>query len=279
MSSKSCIGALALASALTCSLIAAHAQDTARYPDLKGQWLRSSGVQWDPSKPPARGQQAPLTAEYQALYETSLKEQRLGGGQDYNPQVRCIPPGLPRAMIAYEPFEIVVTPEITYMRLQYMSEVRRIYTDGRDWPAVLPPAYAGTSIGRWVDADAAGGFGALEVETRGFKGPRLFENTGIPLHQDNASVIKERLYLDQADANLLHDDVTVIDHALTRPWTVTRDFRRAARTNWTEYECRENNNLVIIRGESYFVREDGYLMPMGKDQPPPDLRNFDVTGK
>jgi hypothetical protein len=275
MSSQSRIGALALASALTFSSIAAHAQDTARYPDLKGQWLRNSGVQWDPGKPPARGQQAPLTAEYQALYETSLKEQRLGGGQDYNPQVRCIPPGLPRAMIAYEPFEIVLTPQITYMRLQYMNELRRIYTDGRDWPAVLLPAYAGTSIGRWVDADAAGRFGALEVETRGFKGPRLFENTGIPLHQDNASVIKERLYLDKADANLLHDDVTVIDHALTRPWTVTRDFRRAATTNWIEYECRENNNLVIIRGESYFVREDGYLMPMGKDQPPPDLRNFE----
>jgi hypothetical protein len=246
---------------------------------LKGQWVRSSAVQWDPSKPPARGQQAPLTAEYQALYETSLNEQRLGGGQDYNPQVRCIPPGLPRAMIAYEPFEIVVTPETTYMRLNYMNELRRIYTDGRDWPAVLQPAYAGTSIGRWIDADASGRFGALEIETRGFKGPRLFENTGIPLHKDNASVIKERIYVDKADPNLLHDDVTVIDRALTRPWTVTRDYRRAAKTTWIEYECRENNNLVIIGGESYFVREDGYLMPMGKDQPPPDLRNFAPAAK
>jgi hypothetical protein len=55
---------------------------------------------------------------------------------------------------------------------------------------------------------------------------------------------------------------------------VTRSFRRAAKPVWIEYLCSENNNLVIIRGESYFVREDGYLMPMGKDQPPPDLRNF-----
>jgi hypothetical protein len=31
---------------------------------------------------------------------------------------------------------------------------------------------------------------------------------------------------------------------------------------------------VILRGESYFISQDGYLMPMSKNQPPPDLRNF-----
>ena len=36
----------------------------------------------------------------------------------------------------------------------------------------------------------------------------------------------ERIYLDKADRNLLHDDITVVDHALTRPWTVTKTYRR-----------------------------------------------------
>jgi hypothetical protein len=193
--------------------------------------------------------------------------------------VRCVPPGMPRAMIAYEPIEILVTPEITYMRLHFMGEFRRIYTDGRDWPRELQPSYIGTSIGRWIDSKGDGRYDALEIETRGFKGPRLIENTGIPLHHDDQTVIKERFSLDPADANLLHDEVTLIDHAFTRPWTVTRNFRRSAKPVWIEYLCSEHNNLVIIGGESYFVREDGYLMPMGKDQRPPDLRNFEQTAK
>ena len=51
--------------------------------------------------------------------------------------------------------------------------------------------------------------------------------------------------LDPADPDLLYDDVTLIDHAWTRPWSVTRSFRRAARPVWTEYLCGENNNLVL----------------------------------
>jgi hypothetical protein len=266
------IGVLALAAALAMTA-PARAFDDAQYPNLKGQWWRASGVQWDPTKPGARGQQAPLTAEYQAIYDARLKEQG-AGGQDYNPQVRCLPPGMPRAMIAYEPFEIIVTPEITYMAMLYMSEFRRVYTDGRDWPEILEPTFAGYSIGRWIDTDGSGHYDALQIETRGMKGPRVVENTGIPLHDDNQTIVKEQLYLDKADPNLLHDDITTIDHALSRPWSVTRDYRREGKTNWLEYVCTENNNLVNIGGHSYFVRADGYLMPMEKNEPPPDLRYF-----
>ena len=38
------------------------------------------------------------------------------GGQDYNPQASAYPSGMPRMMIAYEPMEFVVTPEVTYIR-------------------------------------------------------------------------------------------------------------------------------------------------------------------
>jgi hypothetical protein len=278
MLERSLIGALVLATALLMSTPGAHSQDAAKYPDLRGQWVRSGPVQWDTSKPPARGQLAPLTVEYQAIYDAALADQATGG-QSYNPQVRCVPPGMPRAMIGYEPIEILVTPEITYLQLHFMGELRRVYTDGRDWPASLQPSYVGTSIGRWVATQGSGRYDTLEIETRGFKGPRLVENSGIPLHRDNQTVIKERIRLDQADPDLLHDEVTLIDHALTRPWSVTRSFRRSAKPIWIEYLCSENNNLVIIGGESYFVREDGDLMPMGKDQRPPDLRNFAPPAK
>jgi hypothetical protein len=181
---------------------------------------------------------------------------------------------MPRAMIAYEPLEILVTPEVTYVHDAVLGEFRRIYTDGREWPHALQPSFIGNSIGRWTDTQGSGRYDTLEVETRGFKGPRIIDNTGIPLHLDNQTVIKERFSLDMADANLLHDQITLIDHAFTRPWTVTRNFRRDRNATWIEYLCQENNNYVILRGESYFITQDGYLMPMSKDQPPPDLRKF-----
>ena len=70
---------------------------------------------------------------------------------------------------------------------------RRIFTDGRDWPAEMEPTYQGYSIGKWIDEDGDGRYDVLEVETRGpFKGPRAFDAAGLPLAFDNQSVFKER---------------------------------------------------------------------------------------
>ena len=54
-------------------------------------------------------------------------------------------------MIAYEPMEIIVMPDTTYVMLQYISEFRRVFTDGRKFPDEIEPSYAGYSIGQWVD--------------------------------------------------------------------------------------------------------------------------------
>jgi hypothetical protein len=113
MVDRGSLAIFALAAALCVAASGVQAWDDAAYPNWKGQWVRASPVQWDPTKPPARRQQAPLTEEYQAIYESRLAEQEIKRGQDYNPQVRCIPPGMPRAMIAYEPIEFIVTPEVT----------------------------------------------------------------------------------------------------------------------------------------------------------------------
>jgi len=274
-------GVIAIVVGLCAGLSGARANDDAnnpvKYPNWRGQWYRTLGVQWDASKPPGRGQQAPLTPEYQARYETSLAEQRRGG-QDYKPQVKCMPAGMPQMMIAYEPIEIIVTPQATYMWMVYMHEFRRIYTDGRTFPAKVAPSFGGYSIGKWLDTKGTGKYDTLEVETRNFKGPRIFEPTGIPMHDDNQTIIKERIALDPTDPNLINDEITTIDNALTRPWTVTRQFKRIEKPAWAEYFCHEHNTIVILQKETYFIREDGYLMPSRKDQPPPDLRKFTQTG-
>ena len=118
----------------------------------------------------------------------------------------------------------------------------------------------------------------LEVETRGLKGPRIYEIRGLPLHRDNQSVFKERFYLDKNDPNLLHDEITVIDNALTRPWTVDKRYVRNPdlHAEWPESICPEYNANVVIGGENFFLSADGLLMPSRKGQLPPDLRFFDT---
>jgi hypothetical protein len=159
-------------------------------------------------------------------------------------------------------------------RRQSRDLPRRIYTDGRGWPAEIEPSFAGYSIGKWLDIDGDGRFDTLEVETRNFKGPRTYEPSGIPLHDDNESVIRERIYLDKANPDIMHNDITTADHALTRPWTVNKRYRRERNVIWYEDNCTENNRHIIVGTQAYFLSADGYLMPTRKDQAPPDLRYF-----
>jgi len=286
MLAPSPIGVMALAAALLMTIAGAAAFDDAKYPDWKGQWRRAivAGAvgqpPHDPSKPAGRGQQAPLTPEYQAIFEANLKDQAAGGhGNDVTSV--CLPNGMPRAMSAYEPLEILIMPDTTYILIEHIEHNRRIYTDGRDWPANAEPTFTGYSIGKWIDEDSDGRYDVLEVETRNFKGPRVYDASGIPLHADNATIVKERISLDKADRNILHDEITTIDHALTRPWTVTKNYRRDPnpRPLWRAYVCAEGNPHLRIGKEDYFISADGYLMPVRKDQPPPDSRYFNQSRK
>jgi hypothetical protein len=202
------------------------------------------------------------------------------GGQGIDPTYSCVSPGMPRVMIAYAALEFVVTPETTYILFERDHDhYRRVYTDGRDFPANMAsePQFLGYSIGKWLDEDGDGRYDTLTVETRGLKGPRVYDATGIPLHADNESIIQERIYLDKANANLLHDDITTIDHALTRPWVVNKVYRRVVTNKpiwWDHSVCGEGNAHVGIGKEVYYLNGDGLLMPAMKDQPPPDLRYF-----
>jgi hypothetical protein len=141
--------------------------------------------------------------------------------------------------------------------------------------------FDGYSIGKWLDTDGDGKYDVLEAETRHFKGPRNFDLSGIPLHEDNETVIKERIFLDKADPNLLHDEMTVTDHALTRPWTVMKTYRRSAeaRPQWDEYMCVWESKTVRIGDETYLLDKDGFLRPAKKDQAPPSLKYFPATQK
>ena len=274
MLQRSSIGALAIALALLIPLAGAQALDDSKYPDMKGQWVRVGNPNWAPAGAP----RPPLTPEYLAVYNANRADMAAGGPGNV-PSWYCLPQGMPMMMNIYDPMEVVITPDITYILISHVNDsYRRIYTDGRDWPqeGEYELTYAGYSIGKWLDQDGDGRYDVLEVETRHLKAPRTYDATGIPFHRDNQAVVKERIYLDKADKNIIYDDITVIDNALTRPWSITKKATRdpKPRPLWRTEACAEDNAMIKVGNDPYFISADGKLMPVKKDQPPPDLSYF-----
>src|SRR6266704_4804448 len=108
MRHRSSIGAAAFGAALLMTSMAAQAFDDAKYPDLSGQWVAVRlGVRgqpaFDPTKPWGRGQQAPLTPEYQKVLEESIAQQAKGNQGDSLSGVCCLPPGMPAMITIYRP--------------------------------------------------------------------------------------------------------------------------------------------------------------------------------
>jgi len=261
----------------------ARAFDESGYPDWSGQWLKvpdGGPPRYDPRKPDGRGQEAPLKDKYRRMHEASMADQAAGGQGLYISSVKCIPMGMPFQMSSVFPFEFVVTEKTTFVLAEITtSEPRRIYTDGRDWPKGEEPTFPGYSIGRWIDSTGSGRYDLLEIETRNLRVPRLFDQTGISFHEDGQAVIKERIYLDKADPAVLRDEMTTIDNALTRPWSVVKSYRRLPKVVWTENNCTEGNDNIAIGNEVYLLSGDGRLMPIRKGQVPPDLSYFGQKSK
>ena len=129
--------------ALSTMMTNARVFDESHYPDWTGQWMRVpvAGIRgnpsWDPNKSDGLAQEAPLTPEYQAKLEASLADQAAGGaGLDRD--LICMTAGMPRMMNLYSTMEIIVTIDQTYILMSTFNDTRRIFTDGRDWPADLP---------------------------------------------------------------------------------------------------------------------------------------------
>jgi len=277
MAYRNWIATATLAAGLGMLAAGAQAFAESKYPDWKGKWDRQSGVRPIWVQP---GDKAPLTPEYQAIFDWNVADQKTGG-MGTEPSWMCLPPGMPRIMNVFEPMEIVITPATTYILLSHIHDNRRIHTDGRDFPSEIEPTFKGYSIGRWIDTDGDGRYDALEVETRFMKGPRAYDTSGLPLHSDNRTIVKERISLDKNDRMVMVNEITTIDDALTHPWTVIKKYVRSPdpRPNWIEETCPENNPHVRIQNDNYFVGADGLLMPAKKDQKPPDMKYFNQPQK
>ena len=118
-----------------------------------------------------------------------------------DPILRCVSDGLIR--MSHGPFEIELLEREGRIVLLHedLHEVRRIHTDGRDFPEGIEDASLamGYSIGHWEGA-------TLVVESRGLK-KTVWDAAGMPV--SSGAVVTERWYLD--DTGQLHIEVSMQD--------------------------------------------------------------------
>jgi hypothetical protein len=200
----------------------------AALPDWSGFWAPVQGDVFDAkTATSAAGAVAnpPYNKEWAAKYAATRA--KLKTDPKIDPLQACLPLGLTRMMaIAGGHYEFTILPEQVWIfsgspagPKSTAVQTRRIYTDGRANLSGddLFPQYTGNSVGHW-EGDT------LVVHTVGLNTDESWvDRTGAQLSGD--AVIDERIRM--VNPNLIEDRFTITDKtALTRPWTVTRTYRR-----------------------------------------------------
>ena len=65
----------------------------------------------------------------------------------------------------------------------------------------------------------------------------------------------------------MHNEITIIDHAFTRPWTVDKHYIRDRKVMWFEDNCTENNHHIVIGTKLFHQRRR--LFDAGPQEPGP----------
>lgn len=185
---------------------------TAQPPDLSGVWGARfvQSISEDP----------PMLPETLKLYNAR--------NTDEDPLAICKPPGIPRLMNLNFPFEIVQTPKVVYLLMEYDQHVRRVFIDGKH-PENPDPTWHGHSIGHWEGK-------TLVVDTVGFNDQTWLDMRGH-LHSDALHII-ERFTLSDDGKSLKHE-VTVDDPKMySKPWqSVTKSHDRRPDMVIQEFIC------------------------------------------
>jgi hypothetical protein len=220
--------------------------------DFNGIWINQGGIGWTPGIPPGAAQNPPLTAEYAKIFQQHLAN-AAAGNPTGDVTAGCLPPGMPRIMTMTYPMEITMGPDRVMIYAEWQEQVRRIFTDGRPLPADPEPTFYGESAGHWE--------GDVLVSTSfGFRADTNLEASGLP--KSDKAIAYERIWL--ADDDTLRDEFTLVDPvAYTRPWTVTKTYKRAPPDfRLMPYVCLENNRNPI--------GPDGKTQVILKSEAPPD---------
>ncbi len=169
-----------------------------------------------------------LTPEYMAKWQL-ISKTRIAGSSEYDFTAKCLPPGMPAMMSMAYGMEVMQNKDKVTFFSELNDALRRVYLDGRkpSQKVLDDPTYAGYSTGHW-EGDT------LLVDTVALRDSTFIE--GFTPHSD-AMTVHERIRF--KEPGLLEDKITVTDpKALTKPWEITKTYRRATRESGTD-ELRE----------------------------------------
>lgn len=203
---------------------AARAQGRTPAPDLSGIWDAMGGnlgavFSRDP---------VPMTpwAEERFSYNRNPENPNARGRNELDLYIAdCFPAGLPRIWLVPRPLEIVQSDRRVLIIYESNSWIRQVWTDGREHPRVVDPAWMGHSVGKW-DGDT------LVVDTVGIRADNPWLD-GAGHVRSAALHLVERLR--RTDPKTLTLDITFEDpKAFTRPWTARRTFQLLTDLELTE---------------------------------------------
>jgi len=125
------------------------------------------------------------------------------------------------------PLKIVQSPGLTLILYEEFARFRQIFTDGRQFPSDLNPAWMGSSVGKW-EGDT------LVVETRGFNDQSWLDDFGHP----HTEALKTAERFHRINVGELEVLITIDDpNSYTKPWTVKIDLRLLPDTDLIEDVC------------------------------------------
>jgi hypothetical protein len=217
---------LAAVVALLVRLPAMRGQDAkqaAKVPDISGVWLVEK---FEPRLFP--NGDAPLTPWGEAKFKaTNL--------QTNDPNLACLPLGLPRFMISVPyPMEVFQVPTRVIIVQEGPQTMRQIHMN-RQHPKDLDPTYSGDATGKWEG-------NTLVVDTIGFNDKTWLDGGGLP--HSEAMHLVERIR--RMDHDTLVDDFTIEDaKAYTKPIAGHQVYKLKADWEIHEYVCEENNKYTF----------------------------------
>jgi hypothetical protein len=190
-------------------------------PDLSGIW-RAANDKYRRNLA-ADGIQVPFQPSAAALFK-----QRQGSQGKGNPSGRCLPRGVPAAMLVREyPWKIVQTPAAIVILFDESLHYRQILTDGRGFPEDPAPTWWGYSIGKW-EGDT------LVADTTGLTEETWLDEIGHP-HGEAMHVIER---FRRRTVGTMDIEITIDDRkAYTRPWTATVRFQLLPDADLSEHVC------------------------------------------
>ncbi|MEO5922314.1 MAG: hypothetical protein ABIR70_00650 [Bryobacteraceae bacterium] len=219
---------------LMCACPALWAQ--AETHDIRGIW-QAAGTH---SIVDPKGGKIPYRAGARATADSNARQRATA-----DPLLSCFQPGLPRATMLPEPFQIFQNPDRVVIVYQHVHAYRVIFTDGRPHYDDGIEFYMGDSRGRW-EGDT------LVVDVTNFKPETWLDSAGT-FHSNKLHVVERYT---RTAPNTMRYEATIEDpEVFERPWTIRLNLARHTEPNFQimEHEC-ERDAKGVYRHPAQFLK-------------------------